>query len=295
MSRKLLSWALLFLIVGAVFLSISARADDDALNEEEESESYSEDELSGTAGSGSSASGATGGAAGSSSGGPKAAGSDEYEEEEEEYEEDAESSLAVLTPSPDVQTIAYLPDFPDKRLVQGEEIRVLLGFHNSGSKSFNLSYVGAHLHSPFDFSYYIQNFSVREIGAVVGSGDEVSVEYSFKPDASLEPLEFWLSAWVIYNNSDNEQFRSVFFNGTVELIEKKSDLDAKQLFSYFLFAAIFGLAAYFAFQFVSSKKPKKRSERGTKDVLSSWDTEIYTPAKDSKPFGSSKKRKANKQ
>ena len=47
----------------------------------------------------------------------------------------------------------------------------------------------------------IVQFTVREVAASVESNQEISLEYVFMPDKSLEPLEFHLSAWVLYNST----------------------------------------------------------------------------------------------
>ena len=39
------------------------------------------------------------------------------------------------------------------------------------------------------------------VGVVVQPNQQASFEYIFKPDQSLEPTEFWLTADVIYNSS----------------------------------------------------------------------------------------------
>lgn len=39
----------------------------------------------------------------------------------------------------------------------GEKITMLVLFHNKGKAEFNITAIRAHLHSPFDYSYYIQN------------------------------------------------------------------------------------------------------------------------------------------
>jgi len=39
----------------------------------------------------------------------------------------------------------------------GSEIELLFGFTNNGELPLNISVVGAFLHSPYDFTYYIQN------------------------------------------------------------------------------------------------------------------------------------------
>ncbi len=41
----------------------------------------------------------------------------------------------------------------------GEEVVALLGLTNTGDRTYNLTYIGAHLHSAYDFSFFIQNVS----------------------------------------------------------------------------------------------------------------------------------------
>jgi len=181
---------------------------------------------------------------------------------EEEYEEAADPEEIRIVSSPDLVTTVFFPDFPNKHFPVQSEVKCLIGITNIGDKTFNISYIGAHFHSPFDFSYYIQNFTVRELGVVVEPQNQLTLEYTFRPDKSLEPLEFWLSGWIYYNNSDNVLFRTTFQNGTIELTEKLTDFNVRRVFSYFFAIALAGLVGFFA---VNWTKTKKKSERGTRD------------------------------
>jgi len=182
---------------------------------------------------------------------------EEVVEEEQEEEEEAEG--IPFGPHPDVETTAIFPDFPDKRLVLGQPISILLGFTNKGKGSFNITGIGAHLHSPVDLTYFIQNYTARRVvGAPVGPGQQASVEYYFFPDSQLEPLKFWFSAWVLYNNSRDEMFVNTFFNSTIELVEADVGFDIYSYLSYIVFLAGAGLLAY---TLISKRATSHRSKR----------------------------------
>ena len=87
----------------------------------------------------------------------------EYDEESEVLEveeEQVEQQLYVL-PSPDVSTwVRFLGvENEGTRFQAGNEVVALIGMHNSGDKTFNVSFVGAHLHSPYDQSFFVQNMT----------------------------------------------------------------------------------------------------------------------------------------
>jgi hypothetical protein len=230
--------------------------------------------------------GQQGGAAGGAAGGAPSGEADDDEEDKTEVDEG--EAAVVLKPSPDVITTFVFPEYPDKRFQIGEKVTLLIGFHNTGSVAFNITGVQAHLHSPFDYNYYIQNFTAREVAATVEPKQQVSVEYVFQPDKSLEPIEYHLSAYLDYNDTTGGQFRSFITNGTVELIEKPSSFDAKQFFSYLMLAGAVALLAYIAYSLghPASKKAKSKSsvERGTRSAAvnqEEWAGPIYTPKQQS--------------
>jgi len=181
----------------------------------------------------------------------------------------------------------------------------LVGFHNKGDSTFNLTAVGAALHSPFDYNYHIQNFTYREVSSIVGGGEEASVEYQFTPDKSLEPLEFHLSASLYYNDTGSGKlFRSTFVNQTIELIEKSSGFDAKTIFTYILAFAGLGLAGYIGINISGSlNRNSSTPERGTRGsaptasqaaaAKASWETPVYKPKPKAGAFGR-KSKKASK-
>jgi len=216
-------------------------------------------------------------------------GNEEVQEEEEEEE---------LKPSPDVITSVFFPDYVEKKIPVGEKVTMLVLFHNKGKTEFNITAIRAHLHSPFDSSYYIQNFTSREVGAVVKSGEEVSVEYVFMPDKNLEPIEFHLSAYLDYNDTEAHRFRSTFQNGTIELVERPSSFDARLVFSYGLALSAAGLIAFIGYNLSKSLTSPSKVERGTKQssagASDDWAGPIYKPKATSSAVGRKKAPKSPK-
>jgi len=211
------------------------------------------------------------------------AGEESKKRADDDEEEDEEELL--LIPHRDVSVSYYFPDAPDRRLKLGENINILLGFHNKADEAFNITGIGASLQSPFDLSYYIQNFTARRVmGAPVGPGQQAAAEYQFRPDPTLEPVEYWLSAWVIYNNSNDQVYMHYFYNGTVELVEENAGLGSKQVLTYLLIVAGLGLAGYMFLRVSGSQKRSRRVERGTRsEAVDDINDLVYTPSAVARP------------
>jgi len=225
------------------------------------------------------------------------AGSSGEGSDEDEYEDvDVDGEVG---PHSQVETIVFFPQYPaEKRFLIGEPVTLLVGFSNKGDNSFAITAIGAHFHSPYDLSYYIQNFTRRYVSVVAEPNQQVTLEYKFTPDKSLEPLSFWLSGWVEYNGTEGV-YRSTFLNGTVEVIEKTSDVNTRQFFTAVILLSIGGIIAYFfVFNTASSAKSgrKRRAEapeqgtRATSGAASEDWGKIYKP----KPSKASEPRKASR-
>jgi len=219
----------------------------------------------------------------------------EEKEDEDEFVEDD----GVVRAHSNVRTVALFPDFPDKRFHVLTKIVVLIGIHNKADIPLNITAIGAHFQSPYDLSYYIQNFTVREIGQVGGQviepHSQATLEYAFYPDKSLEPIEYWLSGWVEYNASEGAEYRNTWVNGSVNLIEKDAEFDIRKLFSYFLVISGIGLVVYIALNYYgqATKKVKKSTESGTQrreTTDDDWGT-AYVPDAVSRRAGGNRRKK----
>jgi len=193
-----------------------------------------------------------------------------------------------IGPHSHVETIVFFPEYTtDKRFLIGESVTVLVGFANKADDSFNITAMGAQFHSPYDLSYYIQNFTRKYLSVTAEPNQQITLEYKFTPDKNLEPLSFWLSGWVEYNGTDGV-YRSTFINTTVEVIEKPGDADTRRFFTVVFLLAVGGLVAYFfvfagGAPFPRSKRLSRASassdEQGTRQsaaASSDWG-KIYKP------------------
>jgi len=206
-------------------------------------------------------------------------------DETEEYEEQEEGSAHS-----DVKTVVYFPDHPDKKLPVGEMVTALIGFTNIGESYFNITFIGAFFHSPFDHSYFIQNFSRIPVGVVIDGGRQVTLEYRFVPDKSLEPVEFLLTGYVEYNDTQTDRvFRTGWVNVTVQLVEKSADFSLGNIFSYVMLFGGFGVLGYVGFTVstatsgTKARKKKAPVEQGTAPrhtTDADWGS-IYKPAQNS--------------
>jgi len=177
---------------------------------------------------------------------------DEIVDDDEDYE---------IGPSDDIETAFMFPEYPENKLALGEIIKVLFLFNNKGDSIFNVTHVMASLRSPYDYNYHIQNFSIMPVGILVQPGRQASFEYLFKPDPNLDPEEFWLTTEVIYNSSEDRMYKNAIFNGTVELIEKGTEVDVKRFFKYLMTFAILGGAVYYFFlmNMIGTKSKKTKT------------------------------------
>lgn len=198
---------------------------------------------------------------------------DDIVEEDIDFEEDIWDGV-TLAPSDDIHCQVLFPDHPDKRLPIGKEITMLIGVSNIGSGQFNISHVGAHLHSPYDFNYYIQNFTAVARPEFLFPAAQYTLEYKFTMQEKLEPLDYWFSAFVIINGTDRI-YKQTPINGTVTLIRDGSFFGINDVMMYITsLAAIGGIGYAVLLNFAPKGKAKKSYETGTKnqeEIDSSWD------------------------
>lgn len=181
-----------------------------------------------------------------------------FEEEEEiiEEEEEEEEWDGVLRENDNLVTTVKFVDYEAQALPLGKEITMLVKIANNGNEFLNISAIGASIHSPYDFNYHIQNFSYKVLAEELRPRLEYTLEFTFKPDVKLEPLEYWLSCGVILNGT-NRFFKQVPYNGTITLTNADMSIGAHDVFTYLLSMGLLGAGTYGIFLFLSSKKKKR--------------------------------------
>jgi len=150
----------------------------------------------------------------------------------------------VITSSPDVVPSSLFPRYPDARLPIGKVIELLIGFKNTGQKTFNVTYIHGSYRYPTELSIFIQNFTSWRGGVLVRPNQHVTFQYFFYPDDLLEPKDYVLIATALYSDDENINYTTTFFNGTIRMTDDSTPMDFQTIFTYFLILSIFGLVGY---------------------------------------------------
>jgi len=217
----------------------------------------------------------------SKAGTPTPVEGDEYDEDTEEVVEE-EPQMYVM-PAQDVQTYVKFLGVNENKFIAGNEVTALIGMINHGDKTYNVSYVGAHLHSPYDFNFYVQNFSVGFTSSLLPPHSEVTINYRFRPDEKLEPLDFHLSGWLIYNDSAVPTqiiYRSLFVNQTIEVLERKQEWTVQSAITWSFSGIGMLVVSYVAMQYWGglSGSRKRSVTRGEGGAAAGWEAKVYKPA-----------------
>jgi hypothetical protein len=89
--------------------------------------------------------------------------------------------LTNLPPSAsDIETSFYYPKYSLNKMPIGEIVTILCHFSNDNEIPFNVTAIMGSLNSPFDFNFYIQNYTYKPLGIIVQPGTEVTFEYQFQ-------------------------------------------------------------------------------------------------------------------
>jgi len=173
---------------------------------------------------------------------------------QEEVEELA--AQPKITSSPDAIFTSIFDNVVDqKTFLQGDTVQLVIGLHNKGKTSFNVTQIFAAIVMPHDFKQYVQNFTRDHPNVLALPNEQLTFLYELRPDPLLEPREWGLIATVSYTDASNENttFVSTVYNSTVTLQEPESTLDAQTLFTYLLVLALLGLLAYGSYRLFASK------------------------------------------
>jgi len=177
-----------------------------------------------------------------------------------------QTAEVILIAAPGVSTSFVFPTSPTKQIAIGRDIEVIIGFHNEGSSTFNVSQIFGALRYPQDWRYYIQNFTKQASNVVVKPGEQHSFVYTFMPDNFLESREIGFSGQFFYSDLEGNNYTSYWYNSTISLIEVQEPLDLQTLFTYIGLVGVAGLVLFIIYKSVSdkkSRKPARRVETGT--------------------------------
>lgn len=202
---------------------------------------------------------------------------------------------ASFSPAPGVDTICVFPKNAARLVSAGEETELLVGVHNEGESTLKVMAIRASLHLPFDHHMFVQNLTVQEFyNASVPVSAQATFPYIFAVSKFLQPGLFDLVGTIVYE-IDQQLHQSVFYNGTIEVVESGGFLSIESVFLVTLGAALigfFGIWAYGQIQHFSKKtKRVSKVEVGTGTTDANMDEWLQGTAYAQSLSNKSKKKK----
>lgn len=193
------------------------------------------------------------------------------------------AAAAYLPASGELRTVWLLPEHPSKEFPAGEYIPILLGVHNQDSKTFNFSRIMGSLNLPQEFNYYVQNFSANAYSVSLKNEEESTLEYKFRPDKSLSPMELQVALTVFYKDNSGKEYSTTFFNETIDIVETYKTIDYEAIMMVVVMFGILGGIGYGVLAWMGSLNVIKKvavggKKKGAKEESSNDDWAEGTPA-----------------
>ncbi|XP_020092688.1 translocon-associated protein subunit alpha [Ananas comosus] len=201
----------------------------------------------------------------------------------------------TFSPAPGVNTVCVFPKNAGKLVPAGEETELLVGVHNEGESTLKVVAIHASVHLPFDHHMFVQNLTVQEFhNASVPVSVQATFPYIFAVSKFLQPGSFDLVGSIVYE-IDQHPYQTVFYNGTIEVVEAGGFLSVESVFLITLGVALlglFGLWAYGQIQQISKKtKRAPKVEVGTATTDANMDEWLQGTAYSQSLSSKSKKKK----
>jgi len=217
------------------------------------------------------------------------------------YEDVIEEAVeAELLPSPDVSTATVFPKYLDARLPIGKEVEILTVLKNKGELALTVTSIKASFNYPLDHKYYIQNFTEFPYALTVAPSEEYTISYVFQPDALLEPRDYDLVVQMFYGDAEGQNYTSVVFNSTIDMVEVGTAVDAQTFFVYLGVVAVLGLVLFMIYKALGHWRESNKNvalERGTKmntELNNEWLQGTFAdPSVNRKKGRNSSKKKKN--
>ncbi|CAN8314576.1 unnamed protein product [Cochlearia groenlandica] len=215
--------------------------------------------------------------------------------------EEDEQDLDNLTSAPGVETVCVFPKNSAKLVAAGEETELLVALKNDGTSlsflfefsffcqilispnwliitgkpSIGVMGIRASVHLPYDHKLLVQNLTMMRFNnASIPTSLQATFPYIFAVSQYLQPGAFDLVGYVIYD-VEGKPYQSVFYNGTIEVVESGGLLSGESVFLITLGLALlilFGLWAYSQVQRLTKKTKKvSKVEVGTRSTDASLD------------------------
>lgn len=159
-------------------------------------------------------------------------------------------------------------------LPAGSKADSLIAYHNNGeSHNHTVILVIAYIQPHHNYLQVIQNFSAVRQARVVAPGQTSNFQYTFTPDANLEPGDYNLVMGMYYVDAEDNQTKfAVAYNATVN-VEESLDTDPRTILTYLTLVAMFSGAAYILadrFGLIKMIQNKRKSNKKAAAKVENW-------------------------
>ncbi|XP_021900472.1 translocon-associated protein subunit alpha-like [Carica papaya] len=210
--------------------------------------------------------------------------------------EDAQDYATTdLGPAHGVDTVCVFPKNSARLVPAGEETELLVGMKNDGESSISIIAIKGSVHLPFDHSLLVQNLSTQGFNnASVPASAQATFPYIFGVSKYLQPGTFDLVGTIVYE-IDEHPYQSVFYNGTIEVVESGGFLSVESVFLVTLGVALLVLLGLWIHgqlqRFTKKTKKAPKVEVGTATTDASMDEWLEGTAYTRSLSSKSKKKK----
>lgn len=174
----------------------------------------------------------------------------------------------TLPSTNDIITTSYFPQYNHTTPVTlpiDQSITVLILVQNNGQQLYNLSYIQMSLLSAYDTTFHIQNYTLQPLSmSTIVPTHELTIEYKFIPDVSLESTDYMLNGFILFNDTTNKIYKNTVINQRVRLIDNNSSLFNYQsitsilMFTAILCGMVYGILLLVAPKLLSGSNKNKR-------------------------------------
>ncbi|GJQ11217.1 hypothetical protein GpartN1_g3008.t1 [Galdieria partita] len=192
----------------------------------------------------------------------------------EVFSDSAPHPLSRNLPSSNEIEIAYSfsTTSEEKSIQPGTLVDCLVGVANGGPFPYRVLAIGGALHSPLQFNYYVQNFSLLYVNYTIGPGKELTFSYRFQPHIQLEPANYIMSLDLFYEGEPLEEmtkgqertlssvmFRTTFHNASLAMKDESSPVDNRMFYVALVVIVTLLLFAFSFYRFFyPTLKPKAK-------------------------------------
>ena len=155
--------------------------------------------------------------------------------------------------------------FPNNQALQaGRPSEIFLGFKNNGKSPFRVSGLRGSLYYLNEARYAVENYTLVSQDLVVESGQQYSFAYRFASHPVLLG-EFGFFAQIFYNDGENRNYTTTFWNSTVTIVEPEAEFEFQSIFQYSFIIAVFAAVAFVLYKkfAVSSKSSAGVSKKAS--------------------------------